>query len=424
MRRLVPAKPRIKQVSPGIIPEASCFRLDNDLPVYLIEAGSEDIVRLEFSFNAGNIKEYIPLLASSTNMMLAEGTRNYSSVKINKTLDYHGAIFNLYAERDRAGIVICFLNKHFEKILELLREMLFYPAFHENDLRALMNKRLQQYLISREKVNTIAIDQFFNSIFGNHHPYGRMILKDDFKNMNPLMLRDFHSGHYTVNGSAVIISGSVHEDIIPKLNYYFGEIHTPSAYIEESVNHLEKATEKRIHIEKPDAVQTSIMIGSPVINKRHADYPGLKFLNVILGGYFGSRLMKNLREDKGYTYGITSFVSSFNLSGYKLISAEVSKKSTQKAVDEIYREIRLLQSVPVEKEELEIVKNYMLGDMVRMFDGMFALAECFRSAWDFGLDNTYYYRFAEKIKSIEPDEIISLAQTYYNIDDLYEITAG
>ena len=145
---------------------------------------------------------------------------------------------------------------------------------------------------------------------------------------------------------------------------------------------------------------------------------------MVLGGYFNSRLMKNIREDKGLTYGIHSVVSSLILSGFKVISTEVSKKSTQKAIDEIYKEIQLLQKVPVEKEELEIVRNFMLGEMVRMFDGPFAIAESFRSVWEFGLDNSYYYRLAEKIKTIKSDEITALAQTYYKIDDLYQVTAG
>ena len=150
----------------------------------------------------------------------------------------------------------------------------------------------------------------------------------------------------------------------------------------------------------------------------------MKILDSILGGYFGSRLMKNIREEKGYTYGISSSVSSLDLTGYKVISTEVGQKTSQRTIEEIYNEIRLLQSVPVEKDELDIVRNYMSGEMVRMFDGPFALAESFKSAWEFGLDNSYYHSFAEKIKTIGPDEITELAKTYYNIDELYEVTVG
>jgi predicted Zn-dependent peptidase len=179
-----------------------------------------------------------------------------------------------------------------------------------------------------------------------------------------------------------------------------------------------------MHIKKAGAIQTAFRIGSSTINKRHPDYPGLKFLNVILGGYFGSRLMKNIREDKGFTYGIHSSVSSLDLSGFKVISTEVGKNNSEKAFAEIYKEIRLLQEKPVEIDELEVVRKYMAGEMIRMFDGPFAIAESFRAVWEFGLDYNYFIRLMNTIRTITPDEIIRLANTYYNIDDLYEITAG
>ncbi|MCX6330800.1 MAG: pitrilysin family protein [Bacteroidia bacterium] len=424
MTRKLLLKPTVSPVDPGKIPEAVCVRLNNNIPVFLIEAGLEDLSRIEFTFGAGNAYEYLPLLASTTNFMLTEGTRNHTSSEINNALDFYGTLSHQYAENDRAGIVICVLNKHLDKILELAREILFFPVFPASELKTLIRKRLRKYLISREKVHNLALDKFYESIFGSHHPYGRQTLPDDFGKMIPLLLKDFHSGHYTPQNMAIIVSGKITEKLLKLLNNCFGEISPDDTYNEESCNVLESQKTKKVHIEKPGALQTAIRIGSPTIDKRHPDYPGLKVLNVLLGGYFGSRLMKNIREEKGLTYGIHSTVFSFNLSGYKVISTEVSKKSTQLAIDEIYKEIRLLQSVPVKKEEMEVVRNYMLGDMVRMFDGPFALAESFRLAWEFGLDNSYYYRLADKIKSIKADEIIALAQTYYNIDDLYEITAG
>jgi predicted Zn-dependent peptidase len=222
----------------------------------------------------------------------------------------------------------------------------------------------------------------------------------------------------------VIISGKIHEMTLEILNKYFGDI-TPNNLEDEDPLAFPKGDKKRkIHINKKGALQSAIRIGSPTINKREPDYPGLKILDSLLGGYFGSRLMKNIREEKGYSYGISSSVTSLDLSGYKVISTEVSLKNRQKTIDEIFKEIRLLQSVPVGKDELSVVRNYMSGEMVRMFDGPFALAESFKSAWEFGLNNNYYNILADKIKSIEPDEIINLARTYYNIDELYEITAG
>jgi predicted Zn-dependent peptidase len=417
-------QPPVFPVSKVTIPEARSFNLRNGVPVYLIEAGTEPIMRIEFTFRAGLVKEDVPLLASTANIMLTEGSASYSSEELNSLIDFHGAFINSYNEKDRAGIVMFFMNKHIEKILELCREILFMPLFPDNELNSLLQKRHRWYQVNREKVQNRSIEQFFECIFGNNHPYGRQITDDDFSGINPKLLHEFHSRHYSPDNMAVIVSGRLHEKTTELLDHFFGDIEAGKSISKEINLVLKGSNERKVHVEKNGAVQTAIRIGSPTINKRHPDYPGLKFLDSVLGGYFGSRLMRNIREDKGFTYGISSSVTSLNLSGYLIISAEVAPKNLQMTIDEIYREIRLLQEVPAGSEELSVVRNYMSGEMVRMFDGPFALAESFRSAWEFGLDNNYYHRLWDKIMTISPDEIITLARTYYNTDELYQVTVG
>jgi zinc protease len=424
MDNLKRVQPPVFPVEKVVIPEAAEFRLKNGVPVFFIESGTEEIVRLEFTFSAGQEKEYLPLLASTANMMLTEGSRNYTSEEINRILDYYGAFLNLSADKDRAGIVIYFLNKHLEKILELCQEILFRPIFPDKELNSLMMKRLQWFFVNREKVQILASDQFFESIFGKPHPYGHQLAEQDFNNITPTLLSDYHAKYYTAGNMAIIASGKIPGSMFDLLNSHFGHLSNKNTITGENNSEIGGGKKKNIHIDKPGAIQSAIRIGSTTINKRHPDYPGLKILNAILGGYFGSRLMKNIREEKGLTYGISSSITSLNLSGYKVISTEVGVKNCRTASDEIYKEIRILQNEPVEKAEMELVRNFMAGEMVRMFDGPFALAESFKSTWEFGLDTSYFYRLAEKIKTIDPDEITQLARTYYNIDDLYEVTAG
>jgi zinc protease len=406
------------------IPEVLTFNLDNEVPVYLIEAGTEDIIRVEFTFRAGQEREYLPLLASTTNSMLQEGSQNYTSEELHRLLDFYGIFLHFSFDKDRAGIVVFALSRHIEKVLELSLEIISRPAFPESELNALMKKRLQWFMINREKVQNVAMDQFFESLFGKRHPYGHQVTEEDFGNINSPLLADFHGMHYTPENMAVIISGKIPGETTALLNGYFGNLKSKKIYREEHKTTLKGSRTRKIHIEKPGTIQTAVRVGSATINKRHPDYPGLKILDSVLGGYFGSRLMKNIREEKGYTYGIRSCVSSLDLSGYKVISTEVGNKYLKPTLEEIYNEIHKLQNDLVHTAELEVVRNYMSGEMVRMFDGPFALAESFRSAWEFGLDSSYFYKLMEKIKTIDPDEIKSIANAYYNIDELYEITAG
>jgi predicted Zn-dependent peptidase len=424
MNSLERIQPPVFPVSKVTIPDAKSFILQNGVPVYMIDAGTEPIMRIEFTFRAGQAKEDIPLLASSVNMMLTEGSASYTSEELNRLIDYYGAFINSYNEKDSAGVIMFFLNKHIEKVLELCREILFMPAFPENELNALLRKRQRWYLVNKEKVQNRSIDQFFESIFGSRHPYGRQIREEDFTGLDSSLLKEFHTRYYSPGNMAVIVSGKLHKRTAELLDHFFGGIAASPADITDNNEKPAGEKEKKVHIEKNGSVQTAIRIGSATINKRHPDYPGLKVLDSLLGGYFGSRLMRNIREDKGFTYGIGSALTSLNLSGYKIISAEVAPKNLQKTIDEIYKEIRQLQEVPTGETELSVVRNYMSGEMVRMFDGPFALAESFRSAWEFGLDNNYYHRLWEKIMKIAPDEIMSLANTYYNTDELYQITVG
>lgn len=423
MEKLARIQPPVFPVGKISIPEASVYSLNNRVPVYTIEAGTEEVLRIEFTFAAGHIKDNMPLLASTTNMMLSEGSENYTSEKLHSELEFYGAFLQPTVDKDRAGIIVFCLSRHIAKILELCHEIIFRPVFPETELSTLMKKRLQWYLINREKVQNLSIDYFFESIFGNDHPYGYQPSNDDFRNILSPVLREFHKKYYRPGNMAIITSGKIPEGAMKLLNDYFGSIPEPEPF-KETINILRNSTPSKINIAKPGTVQTGIRIGSRTINKRHPDYPSLKVLDSILGGYFGSRLMRNLREEKGYTYGIRSGVTSLDLSGFKMISTEVGNKYKKNALEEIYSEISILQKEPVGMDELEIVRNYMAGELLRMFDGPFALAESFKSAWEFGLDNSYFYRFAEKIKTIDPDEIMYLANKYYSIDELYEVTVG
>ena len=417
-------QPKMSPIGIDKLPEAESFSLKNKVPVFLIEAGSEEIMKIDFIFKAGQVVEELPLQASTANMMLVEGSQNYTGEKLNKTLDYYGTFLNLLVEKDSAGLTIFFLNKHLEKTLELCREILFRPIFPENELNAVLRKRRQWYLINREKVRNIASDQFFESIFGHNHPYGRQTGLKDFEGLTPELLQQFHKRYYCYDNMAVIVSGKIHPETKNLLNLYFGEEFQNDNNPVKALSTPMSEKERKVFVEKKGAIQSAIRIGSKTIDKRHPDYHGLKILDTILGGYFGSRLMKNIREGKGYTYGISSSLVSFELSGYKVIAAEVGKKHTKKTIDEIYKEIDILRKNHVEISELEVVRNFMSGEMVRMFDGPFSIAESFRAVWEFGLSNSYYYELAKKIKSIESDEIIHIANTYYNIDDLYEVIAG
>ncbi|NJO69963.1 MAG: insulinase family protein [Bacteroidetes bacterium] len=222
----------------------------------------------------------------------------------------------------------------------------------------------------------------------------------------------------------IIVSGKVDEKDISLINRYFGQGNTSSQIREVSNFKPEPETGRICHIEKADTVQSAIRIGKIFPNKEDPEYTGITILNVILGGYFGSRLMKNIREEKGYTYGINSLLVSFIRSGYLAITTEVGANVTREAVAEIYKELNILRTQAVPSEELERVKNYMLGETVRMFDGPFAQADSFISILDYNLGYDYYYNFIDQINSVTSDDILQLAQKHLKEEDFYQVVVG
>jgi len=165
-------------------------------------------------------------------------------------------------------------------------------------------------------------------------------------------------------------------------------------------------------------------MGKVLMNRTHPDYHKMAVVNTIFGGYFGSRLMKNIREDKGYTYGIHSFMQSFQETGIFAIKSEVNARFTQQTIDEVYKELRLLQTNLVEMDELNKVKSYMLGQLLRQVDGAIPMSDKYLQAWQNGLNWNHFTKAIEDIKTINPDDILQLTQLYLKEESLLCVVAG
>lgn len=400
------------------------YNLHGSIPVFVVNAGTEDIVRLEIVFDAGAKYTDHPLVASFTNLMINEGTKNRSSKELAELFDFYGAYVHLNSDRDFAEVTLYTLTKHLEKTLELLSDILTNPVFPNEELSVLLDNKKQKFLIDEQKVKTLAAKKFNEVVFGKETVYGRNASINDFDSLSVQQLKDYHARLYNSNNCRVIISGKINDEVLTVLekSLHFNKPSQTEKGFE--FNGLYSDEVKKHYVEKHDAVQTAIRIGKPMVNKYHPDYPGLQILNTVLGGYFGSRLMMNLREDKGFTYGIGSVTASLKHTGYFTTVCEVGAESTKEAVEQIYIEILRLINEPIEDDELSRVRNYMMGEFVRLFDGPFAQAEAIRSVIDFGLDETYYDRYLKVLREITPDELKRLAKEYLDPESMYEIIAG
>ena len=420
-RSLQPSTTDIDKID---IPQAKKFTLDNGIPVYTLTAGLQDLVKVEFLFLNKDFDVNDPLLNSATNRMLLDGTTKYTAQQLADHIDYYGSFFETDENSDFSSIMLYSLNKHLEATLPFVSDILHDPIFPLTELETYIRNNKQRLNVDNEKVSSLARRKFNEVIFGEKHPYGYLVQATDFDKLNREHLKEHFKKKYSPSNCVIIVSGLVKDDAVKLLNKFFGQTKSSTGILNGSQQVFTPSLVKKHLIEKEGAVQSALRIGKPFFNRAHVDYPGMAVLNTILGGYFGSRLMSNIREDKGYTYGIGSAVASMKQEGYFFISTEVGADVTNSAIEEIYKEIEILKDEHVDNEELEMARNYMLGTFLKGMDGAFQLAERFKSIYLYDLDYNYYDRYLQKIKTIQADELQDLARKYFDLSGFYEIVVG
>jgi zinc protease len=417
--------PPSKPITDISIEEVEKSRLDNGIPVYSLNAGFQDLVKVELLFPTTYFNAKEPLLTSATNRQLSEGTANHTAQQLAELIDYYGAFYEASQTADFCTVEMNVLNKHLQNVLPLLFEIITEPTFPESELNIFKINGKQRLAVENEKVQSIARRKFSELLFGNDHPYGNNIQAGDFDLLHRDHLIGYHHKQYTSEHCTMLVAGMVHDDTLNSLNGFLGKANwSRSNGAAAPFAKINSAQQRKHFVEKDNAVQNAIRIGKVMFNKTHADYLGMLVLNTILGGYFGSRLMKNIREDKGYTYGIGSAIISMQHAGMFFIASEVGSDVSEAALTEIYKELALLRNEPIGEEELATVKSYMLGQFLKSIDGAFNLADRWKGLLFYNLGYDYYYRYIETIKSITAEQLQLLAQKYFDEESFTELVVG
>ena len=418
--------PAIRQLSEFSISLPERRVMKNGMPLNIINAGTEDVVRFDLLIGGGQWHQEQPLQAMFTNRMLREGAGSMTSAQIAEKLDYYGAWLELSSSVNYGFITLYSLNKYFSRTLSVIAEMVKTPLFPIKELSVVADTNKQQFLVNSTRVEMIARKQLNRALFGAEHPFGRYAVAEDYDRITPEVLHDFYRKYYHSGNCSVYISGKVTPDIIRSVEENLGN----EAWGEVKDKPVMQAvvprttSEKHLFVEREDALQSSLKMGSFVMERHHPDFLKARVMVTLFGGYFGSRLMSNIREEKGYTYGIGAGIVSYPDSGILIISTEAANEYINPIITEVYREMDKLCNEPVPQEELEIVKNYMLGDLCRSYEGPFSLSDAWIYIETAGLDDKFFIRSLDAIRGITREEIQRLAQTYFCKENLIEVVAG
>ena len=399
--------------------------LPNGIPLTVINAGEQEVVRMDVLFSGGRWQQSQKLQALFTNRMLREGTTKYTAATIAEKLDYYGSWLELSSSSEYAYITVYSLNKYLAKTLEVVESMIKEPLFPQKELQTILDTNIQQYLVNTSKVDFLAHRSLLKSLYGEQHPCGKIVMEEDYHTITPEVLREFYERYYHSGNCSIFLSGKVTDDIISRVTDIFGiPFGQYQLQMPKSSFPFAAIPEKRIFTEREDAMQSAVKMGCTTITREHPDYPKLRVLMTLFGGYFSSRLMSNIREDKGYTYGISAGVVFYPDSGLLIVSTETDNEYVELLIQEVYHEIDRLHLDPVSAEELRIVRNYMLGEMCRSYESPFSLSD----AWIFiatsGLKDDYFARSLQAVNEITPAEIQDLAQRYLCKETLKEVIAG
>lgn len=403
----------ISFISPEKIP------LNKTTPLYWMSDVSNETARIDVYFDAG-LRKAKNSIASMTSSMLLSGTSQKNSTEIHNQLDDLGAFFDIGLSHEGVMVSLFALKSNISEAYHVLLDAIINASFPESEFQEVKAEKIQNFKININRVAVIAQRAFQKQLYYGTE-YAMLSHESDLQKVERHELLDFHKTNYVNGIFKIAIVGALEEKKIQQI-CDVSKTHCIEQALEFKSDFHNKSGV--IHIEKIDTLQTAIRIGKTLFNKKHEDFLDVSILNTILGDYFGSRLMKNIREDKGYTYGIGSIISESGGSGYLLIGSEVGKEHLQPTLDEIKKEMLLLCNEKIGNDELGLVKNHLLGQMLKISDGPYAMMDLFLSVESYGLSSDFYNSYIQRIHDIDAKTILRMANSYLNWSDMSVISAG
>ena len=403
------------------MPRAELHTAANGVKIYTLNTDDFEVVRFTFIFHAGTSMQTKPFTASATANMLSEGSTSMTAQQIADELDFYGSYFDVNLDRDYVYISFASLSKFFDPTVKVAKDIILNPAFEEKELRTYCSKRKQSLMVERQKIEVQSRELFAQALFGNEHPYGISSNEACYDDVTRDDIVTLYDRLYTADNCFMVCSGRVDEEVINALKDIAMSLPHGSRH---NVAFPAVNISYKRHKDIGTALQSSIRIGRLLFPRSHPDFVPMQVVATILGGYFGSRLMQNLREEHGYTYGVMAAMVNFDHEGYLAIATQVAKEHREDALKEIYAEIEMLRHELIPEEELQMVQNIMIGETLRILDGPFGIADVTIENIMCGCDNSATEECVKTIFAMTPERVKELCEKYLCREDLIEVVVG
>jgi zinc protease len=401
--------------------DAENFELDNGIEVCMIDAGKQEVLLIDFVFEAGNVYETKNLLSGTVSHLLKSGTTTKTAFEINEGFEYYGAYLNRGAGAEYANISLHTLTKYTEVLLPMVYDVIYNSILPQKELEIFQQNSVQRLRMNLQKGDFVANRLIDAYVYGEEHPYGRYSSEADYMAITQKECNDFYTQYYKNASFKIFVGGKLPSNIKELLNTYFGKTPITPATNARVYKYEPSTLKKYSIVNDTSSVQGAIRIARPFFNRHHPDFKDCMILNNIFGGFFGSRLMNNIREDKGYTYGIYSYVQNHLQQSAWMISTEAGKEVSTATIAEVYKEMDILKNELIDEEELQLVQNFMMGQILNDLDGPFQLINRWKTYSLNNLTKDYFIDYVNGIKKITPQRIQDLARKYLNKEDFYEL---
>ena len=418
--------PAIQEVKASTFPAYDKIRLDNGMDLYVVNAGTQDIFKLEVVFHGGRRFESKRGVGRVCAAMIREGFEGMDSSALSEFWDFYGANIMSYSDLDTAGATITSLNRHFKDLLPHFFSIINEASFDEEELTN--KKKIFAEKLKRElsKNDVIGYRELTSMIYGKEHIYGYNTEPDDYGEINRDDLVNHYENYWGAGRGYAVLSGKISEELKEEVIKHLNSLRKAKlAYKRDALMEQSAFSERGIHtFSTANKMQAAIKIGGVTIHRKNPDFTAFYILVQILGGYFGSRLMKNLREEKGLCYNIYASIDRLKSSNYFYISAEIDSDKIEQSLKEIQKEIDLLKTVPISDDELSMVKNYVNGKILAGLDGPFRSSQLIKSYLSHELDFDYFCHFTDSLALIDANKLMEMAKRYLNWDEMTQVIVG
>lgn len=416
--------PEIKKITELRIPPITREILPNGIELLEVNMGTQNLVQLEVIFRGGRINEAQKGVSRAVARLLKEGTKSYTGSELAEEVDFYGANISSGASLDYSYVKIFTLNRYFQEMLPLLEEVLYHPTFSEEELGKYTKNSIQKLKVETAKSELVAYKAITEKLYGEDHVYGYNSTNEIYNGLTREKLVEYYETTYGTDNCVILLSGRITEEVRSSVKAMFGRQPRKNVGLDYKEPAVDIPKNFSIRIKAEDNLQSAVKIGCRLFKRNHPDFQDMFVLNTILGGYFGSRLMSSLREEKGYTYNIYSSIDMMIYDGYFNVSTEVGNEYLQATLDGIYEELEILKNEKIGAEELEMVKNYLSGNFLNMVDGPFKVAGIAKviALNDLGVD--FYQKLMARIHSITAEDLQLLAKKYFIRDNMVEIIVG